>query len=367
MPPAGPAHPDLLQQDGPREPRHVRDRRRDRRHAGHRRHPGLLADRRRAGLRGLLRCRRRPARTARPRRPEPARRRRRDRRPRRSAPGGARSRAPHRRAARGGRDGPRADARARPPIGAGGPHDADLVRIGDQLHGRAGTHEGNRRLRSGSGAAVGGTPPDRPRGEERLRLRLQGAGEHGSKAPRPGGLPSAGLGALQARHEADACPHRKADGRLQPGAVPRRRQKSRRGGLGGRHHRHPQPWPAAHRRHPHRRRGASGNRHSVLRAGASAILQRRRPDEGRASGEGADAVRRGGSGQGVQAPNRRGLHRRRGWPAAIRRPAQPHRAGIRAAGPLRRHPVHVGALDPGRARRDRRLRQGQRAAHRPRP
>jgi translation elongation factor EF-G len=63
---------------------------------------------------------------------------------------------------------------------------------------------------------------------------------------------------------------KKADGDLQPGAVPRLRPRTGRGGLGRRHHRHPEPRAAAHRRHADRGRGAALHRHPVLRAGAAA-------------------------------------------------------------------------------------------------
>ncbi len=71
LPPARPADPDLLQQDGPRKPRHVRDHRRDPGKPGHRRDARLLAHRRGARFRRLLRHPARPAGADGPRRPQP--------------------------------------------------------------------------------------------------------------------------------------------------------------------------------------------------------------------------------------------------------------------------------------------------------
>ena len=96
-----------------------------------------------------------------------------------------------------------------------------------------------------------------------LGLRLQGPGQHGRQAPRPGGLRAHGLGPFQARHEAHPCAHEEADGDHQPGDVPRLRPGAGGRGLGRRHHRHPQPRPAAHRRHADRGRGDAGDRHPV--------------------------------------------------------------------------------------------------------
>ena len=70
LPPARSADPDLLQQDGPRKPRHVRDHRRDPGKPRHRRHPGKLAHRRGPRFPRLLRPAPRPAGTDGPRRPQ---------------------------------------------------------------------------------------------------------------------------------------------------------------------------------------------------------------------------------------------------------------------------------------------------------
>ena len=146
-----------------------------------------------------------------------------------------------------------------------------------------------------------------------------------------------------------------ADGGDQPGPVPRLRPRAGGGGLGGRHHRHPEPRPAADRRHADRGRGAAGDRDPVLRAGAAADLPRGRPDEGQAPGKGADAVRRGGRGQGVQADDRLGLRRRRRRRAAVRGAGEPDRAGIRTAGAVRgRRSSPPPAGSPGRRTSSRR-------------
>ena len=81
---------------------------------------------------------------------------------------------------------------------------------------------------------------------------------------------------------------------------------------------------------------AALHRHPLLRAGTAARRARGRPDEGQASGKGADAIRRGRRRQGVQADDRLGLHRGRRGRAAIRRAGQPDRAGIPAARAVRR-------------------------------
>jgi peptide chain release factor 3 len=101
------------------------------------------------------------------------------------------------------------------------------------------------------------TPPARGRagGKEGRGLRLQGAGQHGPQAPRPRGLRAPRVGPFPARHETDPCAVEETDGDLEPGALPRLRPRIGRGGLGRRHHRHPQPRPAAHRRRPDRGRG----------------------------------------------------------------------------------------------------------------
>ena len=61
------------------------------------------------------------------------------------------------------------------------------------------------------------------------------------------------------------------------------------------------------------------------------IGARRRPDEGQAPREGAEPVRRGRRLQALQAERRLRLDRRRRRTAAVRRPRQPHRAGVRPA------------------------------------
>ena len=74
------------------------------------------------------------------------------------------------------------------------------------------------------------------------------------------------------------------------------------------------------------------------------IGARGRSDEGQAPRKGADAVRRGRRGQGLQADDRLGLHRRRRRRAAVRGAGQPDRAGIRPAGALRAVAIHLRPL-----------------------
>jgi hypothetical protein len=74
LPPARPADPDLLQQDGPRKPGHVRDHRRDPGKPRHRRDARVLAHRHGARFPRLLRPDPRPAGTDGPRRPQQGRR-----------------------------------------------------------------------------------------------------------------------------------------------------------------------------------------------------------------------------------------------------------------------------------------------------
>ena len=114
LPAARPADPHLLQQDGPRGARHLRDHRRNPARAAARRLPRLLADRPGPRVPRLLRHAGRPPRAHGPRRPQPARRERQDAGPRRPAHGRAHPRPPARHAARGGGDGARAPARLRP-------------------------------------------------------------------------------------------------------------------------------------------------------------------------------------------------------------------------------------------------------------
>ncbi len=268
LPAARPADPHLLQQDGPREPRDLRDHRRDPGAARPRRHPRQLAHRPGPRLHGRLRPDPRPGRAD-----EPGRAQRQgavggDRGARRPEARRADPRPPRRQAPRGGRDGPRAAARLRPAKLPRGPHDADLVRLGAELVRGARADAGHRRLRAAAAAADDRDPPGGRRGDAGHRLRLQGAGQHGPQAPGSCRLRAALQRPLHARHEAEACARRQADGDLQPGAVPRRRARAGRGRLGRRHHRHPQPRPAPHRRRPDRGRGPALHRHPRLRARA---------------------------------------------------------------------------------------------------
>jgi small GTP-binding protein len=154
----------------------------------------------------------------------------------------------------------------------GGHADADLVRQRDQLLRGEGTDGRHRRIWPRAAGAERRAAPDRARGKEGRGLRLQGAGQHGPQAPRPGGLRPPRLGPFPARHEADPCALEEADGDLEPRPVPRLGPRTGRGGLGRRHHRHSEPRAASHRRHADRGRGAAVHRHPVLRAGASADL-----------------------------------------------------------------------------------------------
>ncbi len=189
---------------------------------------------------------------------------------RRSRDREARPRAPARPAARGSGDGARASARLRPAELSRRPHDADLVRLGHQLLRRARADARHRRLRPAAAAAHGGCAPGLGRRAKGLGLRLQGPGEHGPQAPRPGCLRPPLLGPFRARHEAAPRPGEEADGRLEPGPVPRLRARDGRGRLGGRHHRHPEPRAAAHRRRADRGREPQVHRHPELCARASA-------------------------------------------------------------------------------------------------
>ena len=271
LPAARPADPHLLQQDGPRGARHLRDHRRDPARAAARRLPGLLADRPGPRLPRLLRHAARPARADGPRRPQPPRREHPDAGPRRPGAWPSTSRAdllatP----ARGGGDGARAAAGLRPAGDARRQPQPDLVRLGDQLLRRAGADGRHRRLRPAAGGPRRRAARGRRLGAGGHRLRLQGAGQHGPQAPRPRRLRPALLGPLRARHEAPPRPDRQADGDREPGALPRPGPRARRGRLGRRHHRHPEPRPAPHRRRADRGRGDALHRHPVLRARAAA-------------------------------------------------------------------------------------------------
>ena len=80
-------------------------------------------------------------------------------------------------------------------------------------------------------------------------LRVQGPGEHGPQAPRPGRVRAPVLGPLPARHEAQHGPRTASRSRSsQPDLLLRPRARDRRGGLARRHHRHPQPRQAPRRR-----------------------------------------------------------------------------------------------------------------------
>ena len=204
LPPA--RHPDhhLHQQDGPREPRHLRAARRDREDAGARHHADDLAGRPRPRLPRHLRYRHR--------RRAPARRRRRqDRR-------GATDR--HRRSRRPQRQSRRRRGQGRTGAGVGslqavrargvprGPSDAGLFRQ------RAAQFR-RRRPAGGPGqvcaaAARAGIQSAQGRGSRAAheRLRVQDPGQHGSEPPRPHRLRAAVLGQAQPRHEGQAGAHR---------------------------------------------------------------------------------------------------------------------------------------------------------------
>src|SRR5215470_2837668 len=97
------------------------------------------------------------------------------------------------------------------------------------------------------------------------RLRLQGAGEHGSQSPRPRRFPAPVLRTFPPRHEADAEPNGQADLGQQPDVLRGPRARPRRGSLSRRHHRHRKPRHASHRRCADRGRGGHGHWHSELR------------------------------------------------------------------------------------------------------
>jgi peptide chain release factor 3 len=71
------------------------------------------------------------------------------------------------------------------------------------------------------------------------------------------------------------------------------------------------------------------------------------PDEGEASRQGADAIRRGRVRPRSSSRHRLGFHRGRGGRAAIRGARQPDRAGIRASRPLRAVAIHLRPLGSG--------------------
>ena len=148
-----------------------------------------------------------------------------------------------REAARGGRDGARRSAR-RSTVEAYREGHLTPVFFGSAL-------QQLRRARAARRRLAELAPPPRPQPaanalvepteEQGHRLRVQDPGEHGPQAPRPHRLRAALLGPLRARHEAAPRAHGQAHRRAQPGALPRPRARARRGGLAGRHHRHPQP------------------------------------------------------------------------------------------------------------------------------
>ncbi len=108
------------------------------------------------------------------------------------------------------------------------------------------------------------------------RIRLQDPGEHGPQAPRPDRLRAPLLGALRARHApARTCVRARQITVHSPVMFLAREREIAEEAWPGRHPRHPQPRPAAHRRHPDRGRGAALHRHPVVRAGAAAEGTRR--------------------------------------------------------------------------------------------
>ena len=114
---------------------------------------------------------------------------------------------------------------------------------------------GRRRTGAAAAAAAGrAARRSMPEEDDGRRLRVQGPGQHGPAAPRPHRLRAAVLGPLPPRHEAEELAHRPAAGGAQPGALPGARPRARRGGVGRRHHRHPEPRHPADRRHADRGR-----------------------------------------------------------------------------------------------------------------
>ena len=137
------------------------------------------------------------------------------------------------------------------------------------------------------------------------RLRVQGPGQHGPQAPRPGRVRAPVLGPVPARHEAQHGPAQQADRGRQPDLLLRPRARDRRGGLARRHHRHPQPRPAAGRRRAQRGRAAALHRHPQLRARDPDAGAAGRPDARQAPEGGARGPGRGGRHPGVPAAARR--------------------------------------------------------------
>jgi peptide chain release factor 3 len=174
--------------------------------------------------------------------------------------------------------------------------------------------------------------PDRAGGKEGRGLRLQGAGQHGPQAPRPGGVSCAWPRAISARHETDPCAVEKADGDLEPGAVPGRRPGTGGRGLGRRHHRHSQPRPA--------RIGDTLTEGEALRVTgipsfAPELLQTCRagdPMKAKHLDKALMQFAEEGAAKVFKPGHRVGLCRRRGGRAAIRGAGQPDRAANTACG-----------------------------------
>ena len=133
------------------------------------------------------------------------------------------------------------------------------------------------------------------------RLRLQGPGQHGPQAPRPGGVRAPVLRPVPARHEAQHGAAHQADRGRQPDLLLRPRARDRRGGLARRHHRRAQPRPAPGRRHALRGRADPVHRHPQLRARDPDAHPAGRPDAGQAPEGGAGGSGRGGGHPGVPA------------------------------------------------------------------
>jgi peptide chain release factor 3 len=280
--------------------------------------------------------------------------------------GRACARAPAGAAARRGGDGARAAARARPQAFLEG----TLTPI---WFGSAINSFGVKELMDGIGTYGPEPQPQsaEPRQiapeEEGRRLRLQGAGQHGPQAPRPGGLRAPGLGhfkrGMKLTHVRTKKPMAISNPVLFLASDRELAEEAWAGDIIGIPN------------HGQLRIGDTLTEGEALRSPASPVLRARtsadlprgRPDEGQAPGQGADAVRRGRRGQGVQADDRLGLHRRRGGRAAVRGAGQPDRAGIRPAGAVRASQFTSARWVTGpKAEAVEKFRQRQQAAHRPR-
>src|SRR5690606_724383 len=150
-------------------------------------------------------------------------------------------------------------------------------------------------------------PAARPRAARRTRrgaghrLRLQGAGEHGSAPSRSNRVRAPVLRAFPSRRKALSSALGSDAERAQSRAVPRAGSRARRRGVRRGHHRNPEPRQARDRRHALRGRAAALRRDSELRARALAARPPDGSDAREAPLSSARAARRGRRGPHLQA------------------------------------------------------------------